>query len=252
MTAHYVVVGGTRGTGRALVDFLCRRRRRVSVLARGRPPGFPDQALFLKCDIRDAASASGQLRRGLKINGPVRYLILCQRHRDEGDAWEGEIGTALTASREIIEKLSGSFASDGDRAIVFIGSVAADFVVPPQGLSYHVAKAGLVQMMRYYAWLLGPRGIRVNCVTIGTLLKDEAMEHYARHPELADAKSRLSPLGRMGRPRDVVNAVDFLCSSQAAYITGHNLVVDGGMTLIGHESLAQAFVERNALLKDGG
>lgn len=250
MTKHYVVVGGTRGAGRTLVDFLCSRGRRVSVLARTRPRSFPENALFLKTDICEGAATKRQLQHAIRTNGSVNYLVFFQRYRGNGDSWEGELNTSLTASRNIIKQLSDAFASRGDRAIVFVGSVAAQFVLPEQEIGYHVAKAGLIQMMRYYAMALGPRGIRVNCVSLGTMLKEEAMQFYAVHPEVAQRKAALSPLGRMGQPDDVVHAIEFLCSTRASFITGHNLLVDGGITLVGHETLAQPVVDRIALRLD--
>ncbi len=247
MGKHYVVVGGTKGAGRVLVESLCGRDRRVSVLSRKRPPHPHADVLYRETDICNSESTKRQLKYIVRENGPVNYLIFAQRFRGSGDKWNGEIATTLTASREIVRSLSKSFVSKGDKAIVFIGSVAAQFILPEQDAGYHVARAGLLQLMRYYAMALGPMGIRANCVSMGTMLKDEALPFYESNRELLNSKSALSPLGRMGRPKDVVDAVSFLCSNRASFITGHNLIVDGGITMLGHETLARSLQGRDLL-----
>jgi NAD(P)-dependent dehydrogenase (short-subunit alcohol dehydrogenase family) len=238
LNPHYVVVGGTKGSGLALVEYLVRRKRTVSVVGRSKPRHFPSGADFFGCDITVKSATHRQLRRCVQANGPVNYLVFCQRYRGHGDPWRGELATSLTATRWIVDQLLPAFATGGDRALAFIASIATDFVVLSQGDAYHVAKAALVQLMRYYAVTLGGRGIRSNSISPGTVLKPEAAAYYAAREELRRAKEALSPLGRMGRPLDVAYAVDFLCSPRAAFITGHNLIVDGGMTLLGHEELA--------------
>lgn len=247
MGKHYVVVGGTKGAGRVLVETLCGGDRRVSVLSRKRPVDPHEDVLYAEADICDRERTQRQLKRIVRENGPVSYLIFAQRYRGTGDKWHGEIGTTLTAPREIVRNLSKSFVTKGDRAIVFIGSVAAQFILPEQDAAYHVARAGLLQLMRYYAMALGPMGIRVNCVSMGTMLKDEALPFYESNRSLLDSKSALSPLGRMGRPKDVVDAVSFLCSNRASFITGHNLIVDGGIAMVGHETLARSLQGQDVL-----
>jgi len=106
-------------------------------------------------------------------------------------------------------------------------------------VSYHVAKAALSQMVRYYAVALGPLGIRVNCVSPGTIMKEEAQSFYAAHPELWELYGRIIPLGRMGSAGEVARAIAFLCSPEAGYITGQELVVDGGLSVQWQESVAR-------------
>ena len=115
--------------------------------------------------------------------------------------------------------------------------MASRFICSEQPVSYHIAKAALNQMVRYYAVALGPRGIRVNAVLPDTLIKDESRAFYEQNPQLRRVNESIIPLGRMGAAEDVANAVLFLCSPQSSFITGHELVVDGGMSLLGQGGL---------------
>lgn len=118
-----------------------------------------------------------------------------------------------------------------------VSSIADRYVAPEQPLDYHLGKAGFTQLARYYALQLGPLAIRVNVVSPCVVAKDEASEFFDRNEWLVGRYQKFIPLGRMGRPQDIVNAIMFLASDQASYITGQNLVVDGGLTLRSHESL---------------
>lgn len=94
-------------------------------------------------------------------------------------------------------------------------------------------------MVRYYAVTLGPRRIRVNSVSPGTVLKDESKDFYLKNEQLYNLYKGIIPLGRMGTAEEVANVVAFLCSSKASFITGQNIVVDGGLSLIWQETLAR-------------
>jgi NAD(P)-dependent dehydrogenase (short-subunit alcohol dehydrogenase family) len=94
-------------------------------------------------------------------------------------------------------------------------------------------------LVRYYAVALGPRGIRVNGVSPGTVVKRENQEFYARSEALVGVFKRTIPLGRMGTAVDVANVIAFLCGPQASFVTGQQIVVDGGVSLLSQESLAR-------------
>jgi NAD(P)-dependent dehydrogenase (short-subunit alcohol dehydrogenase family) len=106
--------------------------------------------------------------------------------------------------------------------------------------AYHVSKAALLQLTRYYAVAFARYGIRVNSVSPGLVLKEQAAPYYRRHKALHNLYKKIVPLGRMASVSDVVDAVDFLCSDKASYVTGQNLVVDGGLSLHFQGSLARS------------
>ncbi len=92
--------------------------------------------------------------------------------------------------------------------------------------AYGAAKAGVIQFTRYAACHLATRNIRVNCITPGPFPSGEP----AADPGFVAALERQIPLGRVGRPEELVGAAIFLLGSASSYVTGHNLVVDGGWT----------------------
>jgi len=82
----------------------------------------------------------------------------------------------------------------------------------------------------------------VNGVAPATTLKEESQDIYLENDELLSLYQKIIPLGRMGTARDVANVVGFLCSEKASFVTGHIVVVDGGMTLQCPESLVRQIV----------
>lgn len=138
----------------------------------------------------------------------------------------------VTASLDLIEN---GAQRTGTASIINIASmygiVSPDFGVytslPPNPPIYGPAKSGLLQWTRYLACYLGPRGIRVNAVSPGAFPADNVTQ---QHPDFIEALSAKSPLRRIGKPQDLAGAVAFLASDAASFVTGANLVVDGGWT----------------------
>ncbi|MBI5247315.1 MAG: SDR family oxidoreductase [Elusimicrobia bacterium] len=234
-----VVVGGSKGGGRAWARLAHLNGRRVTIVGRTAPErGLGDGVSFERCDLSRPGAAASLCAR-LVNRGPIDSLAFFQRFRGAGDPWSGELAVTLTATRALIEGLAGRFSPDGARSIVVIGSNAGRLIADEQPSGYHAAKAALIQLARYYAVALGPSGIRVNAVSSGTVIKDESSAFYARQPRLRALYEKIIPLRRMGRSEDVAGAVSFLCSQQASFVTGQEIVVDGGVSLLMQESLAR-------------
>jgi NAD(P)-dependent dehydrogenase (short-subunit alcohol dehydrogenase family) len=238
---HTVIVGGTRGIGRALAHVLHQRGHALTVVGRHVPePIEPALAAvrYIAADLAEPEQLLPHVRASLEAHGALTALVFLQRYRGSGDAWAGEIQTSLSATRFLIDRLAGEFHGGG--AIVVVASNCARFIAPEQPLSYHVAKAGLIQLARYYAVALGGQGIRVNAVSPSAILKQESQAFFVENAALYTLYRRITPLQRMGTAAEVAEVIAFLCSEQASFITGQELTVDGGLSLALHDSLARA------------
>jgi NAD(P)-dependent dehydrogenase (short-subunit alcohol dehydrogenase family) len=240
---HAVVVGGTRGLGLVVVERLLSRGFDVTILSRSPSPRHAGNSKIrhVAVDLEAVDSLRGCWTRACDAVSPISYLLLCQRFRGQGDPWNGEIKVGLTASKYLIEGFADHFTPAGDRAIGVVSSVYAQFVGSSQPVGYHVVKAGLNEMVRYYAATLGRRGIRVNAIMPLTYMKDESRHFYEENAGLTDVYERLVPLRRMGHADDSANALNFLCSEQASFINGQSLFIDGGVSVVWPEEVAKSF-----------
>lgn len=238
---HSIIIGGSKGLGRVLARQLAARGDAVSVVSRSEPPAAEcaEGVSYFQADIADAQATRAALDAAVQKNGGPSYLVFCQRYRGKEDAWAGEIDVSLTASKRVVEYLQDKFAVEGDCAIAFVSSVFGDRVGEGQDLSYHIGKAGMGHMARYYAVNLGRKGIRANTVTPFTFLKEESKSFYLNNKELLGLYEEIVPLGRMPTSEDSANVLTFLCSPSAAFVNGQNIYVDGGLSLVWPETLAR-------------
>lgn len=195
--------------------------------------------LPLHGDVAREADARGAVERTLAWRGRLDVLVNNAGIDLYGTApefslsdWERQIGVNLTGafllSKHAIPALR---ATRG--AIVNISSTHA-LVSYPGCAAYDAAKAGLLALTRALAIDHGPEGIRVNAICPGWV--DTPMTRKwldAADPETLAQVERQHPLGRIGRPEDIAEAVYFLASEAASFITGAFLVVDGGLTAAG-------------------
>ena len=238
---HSIIFGGSKGLGRVLAKQLALRGDSVSVISRSEPP--TDQrsqgVSYFAADIADAAATSVALDAAVQQKGAPNYVVFCQRYRGKDDSWSGEINVSLTASKRVVESMQEKFATDFDCGIVFVSSVFGDRIGEGQEISYHIGKAGMSHMARFYAVNLGRKGIRCNTVTPFTFLKDESKSFYLNNKELLGLYEEIVPLGRMATSEDSANVISFLCSPSAAFVNGQNIYVDGGLSLVWPETLAR-------------
>lgn len=190
-------------------------------------------ALF-RADVRDSSEVDGAVKALVEERGAIDVLVNNAGILDDrpfalmsAESWssvvETNLGGVFNCSRAVVRGMMSRRAG----SIVNIGSVAG--MVGNSGqANYAAAKGGVVALTRALARELGPYGIRVNAVVPGFL--DVGMARRMDRRVADEARSRI-PLGCFGDPRDAVEAVFFLASDQASYVTGQQLVVDGGFSL---------------------
>jgi NAD(P)-dependent dehydrogenase (short-subunit alcohol dehydrogenase family) len=242
---HTLIIGGTRGIGRAAARALVDDGHVLSIVSRRSPPAKLKRARYWQADVADADTIGPVLERILQSRGPLTHLVFLQRYRGEADDWDGEMRTTLTATRNVIERLADAFDRSSEKSIVLMGSVASRMIADEQSAGYHVAKAGLVQMARYYAIALASRGIRVNAVSPGIVLKDEARAFYRGKRELLSLYRRIIPRGRMTEASEIAQVVAFLCSWRSSAINGQEIIADAGLSNRWQESLTRSAALKN-------
>lgn len=240
--AHTLVVGGTKGIGRTVVSMLAARGHKVSVIARSQPKeeDSPRSVAYYAADLRQIEEVRRVVDEILSAQGPLTGVVFFQRFRGEGDDWDGELATSLTGTRAVIEAVGPQWRPSVGGSIVVVASIATRFVSREQPLSYHVAKGGLLQLVRYYAVALGPKGVRVNGVSPDMVLKDRNREAYSEDKELQALHAQAFPLGRVPTAEEIGEVILFLLDEKSKSITGQDLVLDGGLSLHAHGSLFRA------------
>ncbi|WP_410640782.1 SDR family NAD(P)-dependent oxidoreductase [Amycolatopsis sp. lyj-346] len=138
--------------------------------------------------------------------------------------WRAMLDATLTSAFSCTQAAARLMGDGG--SVTHIASIEARQPAPGH-VHYSAAKAALVMHARGAALEYGPRGIRVNTVSPGLISRPDLAEDW---PEGVERWQRTAPLGRLGTPADVGNACVFLASPLASWITGHDLVVDGGVT----------------------
>ena len=124
----------------------------------------------------------------------------------------------------------------GHGAIVNLSSVHG-LLMAPDSLVYEAGKSAVIGMTRQMAVDFGPLGIRVNAICPGHIVTERMQARWDENPSGLRFFEQQYPLHRCGRPVDIANAIVFLCSEEASFITGHALVVDGGLTIQLQEDL---------------
>jgi len=231
-----LVTGGTRGIGRGIAEAFMAQGATVVICGRQAPlqalQVAGKEALFLAADVRNGVQMQeifaaikerfGRLDVLVNNAGGSPYVMAAEASPRFNEAI---ISLNLTAPLDLAQRANALMQEQDGGVIVFIGSVSA--IRPSPGTAvYGAAKAGVLSLVRSLAIEWAPK-VRVVALSPGLVLTEESHQHYGDADGVAAVGATI-PLGRLAVPEDIAAACLFLASPAAAYVTGTNLVLDGG------------------------
>jgi NAD(P)-dependent dehydrogenase (short-subunit alcohol dehydrogenase family) len=230
-----IVTGAAGGIGRGISDrFAAAGASLVLQHHRSAAPSAGAQCETVQLDLTAAGAADTLLDRAITRFGRVDAVVNNAGVQPAAgfaditeDAWAEMIDTNLTASHRITQAFARHVGDrGGSGAVVHIASIEGTQPAVHHS-HYSVSKAALIMHAKAAAVELGPIGVRVNAVSPGLIHREGIEDAW---PEGVGRWKEKAPLGRLGAPGDVGDACVFLCSPLARWITGINLVVDGGVS----------------------
>lgn len=236
-----LVTGGARGIGRAVVETALEQGAGVAFVDlpgdEGQATADATGATFVPADVaveRQVAAAVATIAQDL---GPVTGLVANAGRNVYDDpvamteaAWDDVFAVDLKGAWLCAKHVLPGMIEAGGGAIVNVASLHARLTTAGM-FPYAAAKAGLVGLTRSMALDLAPRGVRVNAVSPGWTRTHLVDEYLGRSddPTLEQRILDVHPLGRIGTPAEVAGVIAFLLGDEAAFVTGADWAVDGGL-----------------------
>ena len=235
-----LIVGAARGIGAGIAERFREEGAKIVIGdAEAEAGAATAQKLggkFIATDISQKADAERAVATALEAYGDLHIVVQNAGiypwsliENIEPEEWDAVLGVNLRGTYLIARAALPHMKAKQYGRMVFTSSITGPKVTSPGHGHYSASKAGINGFIRSAALEFSGYGITVNGVEPGNILTEGVQQH--RSPAFIKTMEEAIPLGRLGTPRDVAQAVLFLASDEAAYITGTTIVVDGGQTL---------------------
>ena len=233
-----MVTGGAAGIGRVTAENFAKEGARIAICdvnpeaGQAAAKALGPETSFEQVDVASSAAVSGWIEGVLDKYGQIDVLVnnagitrdgLIMRMKEED--WDAVISVNLKSAFNCIKAVSKIMVKQRSGRIINLASVVGVMGNPGQA-NYVASKAGMIGLTKTVAKELGARGITVNAVAPGFIETDMTA---VLSDKAKEAMLGMIPLQRAGTPQDVADAITFLASDQAAYITGQVIHVTGGM-----------------------
>jgi len=247
-----LVTGGASGIGRVTAQAFAREGVKVIVVSDANIKGAEEtvqlikdsggEATFIKCDVSKAQEVERMVNRGKDIYGSLDYAFNNAGIGPDGkriqvfpitdcpeEIWDRMLDINLKGAWLCMKYEIRQMVTQKQGAIVNTSSVGALRPIPGFG-PYAASKAGLIVLTKTAALECAPFGIRVNVICPGLTARTQLADNLSSaNPEEKKQMLKTVPMARMGEPEEIAEAVIWLCSDSASFITGHVMPIDGGL-----------------------
>jgi|CXWL01.1.fsa_nt_gi NAD(P)-dependent dehydrogenase (short-subunit alcohol dehydrogenase family) len=238
----FVISGGARGIGAKTAECLVGEGGKVVIADTDESLGKPlaaklgANARFLLTDVADPAACGAAVRLAVEEFGGLDGAVNSAIRMGPGalkdlalEDWNKVVSVGLTGTF-LMAQAAGRWMIDNGRrgSIVNISSIGG---IAPYAMAgaYSTVKAAVIMLSKHMGLEWAPKGVRVNAVCPGHI--ETPLTVYLKDPEIMRGRSEVTPLKRVGQPIDIANAILFLLSDEADYITATSLGVDGGLAV---------------------
>jgi len=242
-----VVTGGGQGIGRVICQSFAKEGAKVVIAEIDEEAGREceeliisagGEALFIKTDVADQESVKNLFSQTVKKYSKMSILINNAGVMSQGniftrsiEEWNRVIGINLTGPY-ICSRYAAELMRERKGGVIINISSTRALMSEPDTEPYSASKGGLLALTHSLAISLGKYGIRVNCICPGWIEVSQHKKSSIREiPILTEMDHKQHPAGRVGKAEDIASACMFLASEEAGFITGANIVIDGGMTV---------------------
>ena len=239
-----IVTGGGSGLGAAMAQCLVAAGARVVICGR-REDALCEtcdclgaQAAYLVHDVTDVSLSERLIAEAAEKNGGTATILINNagtHHKksaldEHAEDYRQLLDVHVLGAVALTRAVAAEMLERGRGSIVFITSMAALFGIPDVA-AYTAAKAAISGLVRALAVEWSPRGVRVNAIVPGWIETEMSRRALEADPQRKERILTRTPMGRLGTPEDIGWAAVYLCSHQARFVTGQQLVVDGGASI---------------------